>query len=206
MAGDLKYSRLSEAPRPFAYYPLLQHYVPAFAIQARATGDVSYAMRRVRDHMQSLDATIPIVKPTTFGEQTRAALNVYQLAASALTMFGVMTIVLAAIGIYGLVSYTVRQSTQEIGICMAIGASRSAVVWTFLGRGTWLAGIGAVIGLVVAIAVSGAIASLLYGVGARNLVSFSGGTAVVMATALLASLLPAWRASRVDPLTALRRN
>lgn len=68
------------------------------------------------------------------------------------------------------------------------------------------AGIGAVIGLVIAIAVSGAIASLLYGVGARDLVSFSGGTAVVMATALLASLLPAWRASRVDPLTALRRN
>ena len=206
VVGDLKYSRLSKAPHPFTYYPLLQNYVPSFAIQARTNGDLSYAMRRVRDHMQSLDATIPIVKPMTLADQTRAALNIYQLAASALTMFGVMTIVLAAIGIYGLVAYTVRQSTQEIGIRMAIGASRSAVVWTFLGRGTWLAGIGAVIGLVVAIAVSGAIASLLYGVGARDLVSFSGGTAVVMATALLASLLPAWRASRVDPLTALRRN
>ena len=76
-------------------------------------------------------------------EQTRVALAIYQLAAGALTMFGVMTIVLAAIGIYGLVAYTVQQSTQEIGIRMAVGAGRSDVVWTFLRRGTTLAAIGA---------------------------------------------------------------
>lgn len=204
VAGDLKYSRLAEAPRPFVYYPLLQNHVPSFAIQARAAGDLSYAMRRVRDQVTALDPAIPIVRSMTLSEQTRVALSVYQLAAGALTMFGVVTIVLAAIGIYGLVAYTVQQSTQEIGIRMAVGASRGDVVWNFLGRGTMLAGIGAAIGLVVAIAASGAIASLLYGVGGRDLVAFGGGTAIVMAIALLASLFPAWRASKTDPLAALR--
>ncbi len=102
--------------------------------------------------MQALDPTIPITRSTTLTEQTRVALSVYELAAGALTMFGVMTIVLAAIGIYGLVAYTVQQSTQEIGIRMAVGAQRRDVAWSFLRRGAGLPAIGAVIGLVIAVA------------------------------------------------------
>jgi ABC-type antimicrobial peptide transport system permease subunit len=119
-------------------------------------------------------------------------------------MFGMMTIVLAAIGIYGLVAYTVQQSTQEIGIRMAVGASRGNVVWGFLRKGAGLAAAGTAIGLVLAAAASGAIRSLLYGVGARDVISFGGGTAIVMTIAILASLVPAWRASKTDPLSALR--
>jgi macrolide transport system ATP-binding/permease protein len=204
VARDLKYSRLSEGPRPFVYYPLLQTYVPGLTIHARATGDLTYAMRRVRDHVQALDPTIPITRSTTLTDQTRVALSVYELAAGALTMFGVMTIALAAIGIYGLVAFTVQQSTQEIGIRMAVGAQRRDVAWIFLGRGATLAGIGAAIGLVIAIAVSGAIQSLLYGVGARDVIAFAGGTILVMSIALTASLFPALKASRTDPLSALR--
>ena len=204
VVGDLKYSRLSEPPRPFVYYPLLQSYAPAFNIHARARVDLRYALRRVRDHVQSIDPAIPIVRSITLSEQTRVALLVYELAAAALTMFGAMTIALAAIGIYGLVSFTVQQSTQEIGIRMAIGAARTDVVWTFLRRGATLAGLGSAIGLVLAVAASGAIGSLLYGVGARDVIAFGGGTLVVMFVAIAASILPAWRASRVDPLKALR--
>ena len=204
VANDLKYSRLSEAPRPFVYYSMLQYYVPGVTIHARARGDLNYAMRRVRDHVQQLDATIPITRSTTLADQTRVALSVYELSAGALTMFGVMTIVLAAIGIYGVIAYTVQQSTQEIGIRMAIGASRANVAWNFLSRGATLAGIGAAIGLVIAIAVSGAIRSLLYGVGARDFLAFAGGTGLVMAIALAASFFPAWKASKTDPLAALR--
>jgi ABC-type antimicrobial peptide transport system permease subunit len=98
----------------------------------------------------------------------------------------------------------VQQSTQEIGIRMAIGASRGDVLWNFLSRGAGLAAIGAAIGLTGAIAASGALRSLLYGVGARDLIAFAGGTAVVMTIALLASVVPAWRASKTDPLAALR--
>ncbi len=101
--------------------------------------DSAYAMRRVRAHVQEIDPAIPIVRSATLSEQTRVALSVYELAAGALTMFGVMTIVLAAIGIYGLVAFTVQQSTQEIGIRMAVGAQRRDVAWSFLGRGAKLA-------------------------------------------------------------------
>ena len=204
VARDLKYSRLSEGPRPFVYYPLLQSYVPSVHVHARSNGDLNYAMRRVRDHLQAIDSTIPITRSATLNEQTRVALSVYELAAGALTMFGVMTIVLAAIGIYGLVSYTVQQSAQEIGIRMAVGANRANVVWNFLRRGASLATAGAVIGLILASAASGAIGSLLYGVGARDVTSFAAATAIVMAIAVLASLVPAWRASKTDPLSALR--
>ena len=203
VARDLKYSRLSEGPRPFVYYPLLQTYAPSLTIHARAAGDLNHSMRRVRDHVQALDSTIPITRSTTLTEQTRVALSVYELAAGALTMFGVMTM-LASIGIYGLVAYTVEQSTQEIGIRMAVGAQRRDVAWSFLSRGAGLAGIGAVIGLAIAITVSGAISSLLYGVGARDVIAFAGGTGLVMSIALMASFFPAWKASRTDPLTALR--
>ena len=204
VVGDLKYSRLSEGPRPFVYYPLLQSYSPALTIHARTPGDLSYATRRVRHHVVEIDPAIPIVRAVTLAEQTRVALSVYELAAGALTMFGVMTIVLAAMGIYGLVAYTVQHSTQEIGIRMAIGARRSDVVRDFLGRGATLAAIGATIGVALALAASGAIESLLYGIGARDLISFAGGTLLVMFIALSASMVPAWRASKTDPLKALR--
>ena len=204
VARDLKYSRLSEEPRPFVYYALLQNYMPGLTIHARSIGDSASALRRVRDHVQKLNPSIPITRSMMLSEQTRVALSVYELAAGALTMFGVMTIVLAAIGIYGLVAYTVQQSTQEIGIRMAIGANRMDVLWDFLRRGAVLAGIGAVIGLVLAAAASGAIRSLLYGVGARDAIAFGGGTLVVMSIAIVASMVPAWRASRTDPLSALR--
>jgi predicted permease len=204
VARDLKYSRLSEAPRPFVYYPLLQNYAPLLTIHARTTGDLRYALQRVHDQLQAIDPTIPIMRSSTLKERAKVALSVYELAAGALTMFGVMTIVLAAIGIYGLVAYTVQQSTQEIGIRMAVGAQRRDVALNFLGRGAGLAAIGAAIGFAIAFAVSGAIGSLLYGIGARDVIAFAGGTAIVMGIALTASFFPAWKASRVDPLTALR--
>ena len=204
VANDLKYSRHSEAPRPFVYFPLLQSYAPSLTIHARTSGELPHALRRVREHVNAIDPAIPIVRSTTLAEQTRTALSVYQLAAGSLTMFGVMTILLAAIGIYGLIAYTVQQSTQEIGIRMAVGAGRGDVAWTFVKRGTVLAGIGAAMGLVAAAAMSGALRSLLYGVGARDVVSFVAATALVMTIALFASLIPAWRASKTDPLSALR--
>jgi predicted permease len=204
VARDVKYSRLSEPPRPYVYYPLLQEYVPSFIIHARATGDVALALRRLRHHVNTIDPAIPIVRSMTLQEQTRVALSVYTLGAGVLTMFGTLTIILAAIGIYGLVSFSVQQSTQEIGIRMAVGARRADVMLTFLRRGTSLAAIGAVAGLALAFALSRSIRSLLYGVAASDALSFTAATAIVMAIAVAASLLPAWSASKTDPLSALR--
>jgi ABC-type antimicrobial peptide transport system permease subunit len=154
--------------------------------------------------VNTLDPAIPIVRANTLAEQTRVALSVYELGAGALTMFGMLTIVLAAIGIYGLMAYSVKQSTQEIGIRMAVGASRTDVMLTFLGRGTGLAAIGAVAGLALALAMSRSIGSLLYGVTAYDALAFTAATIIVMGIALAASVFPAWSASTTDPLTALR--
>ena len=124
VARDVKYARLPEEPRPYVYFPLLQSYLPALTIHARAVSDTGDALKQVRQHVNTLDPQIPIVRSVMLAEQTRVALAIYQMAAGAITMFGVMTILLAALGIYGLVAYTVQQSTQEIGIRMAVGAGR----------------------------------------------------------------------------------
>ena len=205
VVGDLKYSRLTEEPRPYVYWPLMQSYSSQVTIHARSrTTDAAAALRRTRDRVRNLDPLLPIARSLTLAEQSRQALSVYQMAAGALTVFGTMTIVLAAIGIYGLVAYTVKQSTHEIAIRMAVGASRGDVAWTFVKRGLSLAGAGAAIGLVVAAGLSGSIRSLLFGVSGHDAVAFGLATGMVVAIALAASLLPAWTASRTDPLSALR--
>jgi predicted permease len=201
---DLKYSRLTEDPRPYFYLPIRQSYTSQITIHARSVADATDALRQTRDRVRAIDPLLPIARSLTLAEQARQALSVYQMAAGALMMFGVMTILLAAIGIYGLVAYTVKQSTHEIGIRMAVGASRGDVAWTFVKRGTTLAAAGASVGLALAFAASGAIQSLLYGISSRDLLSFGGGIAIVMVVALLASFLPAWRAAMTDPLAALR--
>ena len=126
------------------------------------------------------------------------------LAAAMLFVFGVAGMALALMGTYGLVSYTVEQSTREIGIRMALGASGPSVVRGFLARGLRLGAIGVALGVVVARAASRFLGSVLYGVSATDALSFAGAVAVVMAGVVVASLVPAWRAARTNPLTALR--
>jgi ABC-type antimicrobial peptide transport system permease subunit len=126
------------------------------------------------------------------------------MAAGVLMVFGVIAMILTALGTYGLVSYAARQSTHEIGIRIAIGASRAELLRRFLGRGLRLGVAGAVCGLVGAIAVARLLASLLYGVSSTDATSFAGAVTMVLVTVLVASLIPAWRAARTDPIVALR--
>ena len=111
---------------------------------------------------------------------------------------------LAALGTYGLVSYTVKQSTHEIGIRMALGASGSNVVRAFVGRGLRLGAIGAAIGLIAALALTRLLASTLFGVSATDVRSFGTALAMVLGGVMVATLVPAWRAARTNPLSALR--
>jgi predicted permease len=204
VARDVKYARLTEPPRPYVYFPALQSEVTSLFIHARSPGDQTALLRRIRNHVHAVDPLVPVLSSRMLPETTRVALSVYELAAGLLSMFGLMTIVLASLGIYGLVAYSVRQSTQEIGIRLAVGASRGAVAWTFLKRGAGLAVAGTAIGLSIAAAAGGAMGTVLYGVSPRDAVAFGSGAAVVLAIALAASLVPAWRAARTDPLAALR--
>jgi predicted permease len=204
VARDIKYARLTESPRPYFYLPFLQAYTPAVTLHVRSTDAAIDVLDIVRKELRAADPNLPLLSSKLLIEQTRVALSPYEMAAGTLMMFGIMTILLSALGIYGLVAYTIQQSTQEIGVRIAIGASRVDVVRQFLGRGLALAAMGTTLGLAMALAVSRLLAAALYGVSAMDAVSFASGTAIVATIAVAASLIPAWRASQLDPLAALR--
>ena len=201
---DVKYLRLDEEPRPFVYLPYQQLPLAPMFVHVRARSEVATAIPRLRARMQSMDANLPILDARPLREQTELGMSVLQIAASVLAVIGVVAALLAALGTYGMVSYSARQSQHEIGIRVAVGANRTDVVRQFLARGLRLGAVGTVIGLIGAAALSRALVSLLYGVSATDLVSFSSASAMVLIVVGLASLIPAWRASRTDPIAALR--
>jgi putative ABC transport system permease protein len=181
-----------------------QNYLSSLTIHVRSQDAEAQLLARLRSTVQALDPNLPILDVTMLREQTRTALSIFTMAASTLMTFGVFAMILTALGTYGLVSYAARQSTHEIGIRIAIGADRGHLLRRFLARGLRLGAAGAVCGLVIAFVVARLLTSLLYGVSATDPVSFTAALAVVMTIVLVASLIPAWRASRTDPIAALR--
>ena len=204
VARDVKYSRVTEAPRPYVYLPFLQTYQPSMTIHARASAGVAPLIERLRMHAQALDPDLPAFETRLLTDQARATLTILEMAADGLFIFGAAGLALAAMGIYGLVSYTVKQSTHEIGIRMALGARSVEVVWHFLRRGLRLGGIGVIVGTVSALVLTRLLGSVLYGVSAIDPVSFAGAVAVVVGGVVVATVIPAWRAARTPPLKALR--
>jgi putative ABC transport system permease protein len=186
--------------------PLLQRYQPAVVLQVRGAGSPADLIGRVRTQLQAIDPGLPVLDARPLEEQIRVALVGFEMAAGTLTMFGAMAGLLAAIGLYGLIAYSVEQSRHEVGICMALGASRADVLRRFLHRGLRLGVIGASIGLVVAAAAARFMSAVLYGVSAMDPGTFAAGAAAVLAISAAASFVPAWRASTTDPIAALRRH
>lgn len=206
VARDLKYSRLTEPARPYVYSAAAQNYRPGLVVHARSRATGTAILGQLEQHVRTLDPDLPILSSRMLAEQARGDLGTFEMAASALVMFGGMTIALSALGIYGLVSYTVKQSAQEIGIRLAVGASRTDVVRRFVGRGLRLAAAGALVGLAAAVGITQLVANAIGNLGAIDVTSAITATALVMAIALGASIVPAWRGSRTDPLSALRRH
>jgi predicted permease len=204
VARDIKYSRVTESPRPYVYFPLEQSYASSMVLHARTRDPIAATLDRLRGVVQSLDANLPVIQARPLIDYTRLSLSVFGMASRLLTLFGIIALVLAALGTYGLVAYAAQQSTREIGIRMAIGASRGDVLTRFFGRGLRFGAIGAAGGLVISLATSRAVASLLYGVAATDAVSFSLAAVSVLLVVAAASLIPAWRASRTNPIVALR--
>jgi predicted permease len=204
VARDIKYARVTEDPRPHVYVPSAQNYLRSMVIHVRSQDPEPALLARIRSTIQSIDPNVPIVRASMLKDLTKAALGIFAMAAGTLTVFGAIAMLLTALGTYGLVAYTARQSTHEIGIRIAIGADRADLLRRFLGRGVRLGTAGAACGLVISLVITRLLSSLLYGVSPTDLVSFSGALALVMAIVVAASLIPAWRASRTDPIAALR--
>ena len=205
VARDVKYSRVNEAPRPYVYLPFLQTYRAAMMLHARGSVSAATAIERVRAHIQAIDPELPIGDARPLSDQTRTTLLFLELASAGLFIFGIAGMALAAMGIYGLVSYAVKQSTHEIGIRMALGARSVEVVWQFLRRGLRLGAIGLVIGTAAALALTRLLGGVLYGVSATDPVSFAGALLVVLGGVVVATIIPAWRAARTPAMAAMQQ-
>jgi predicted permease len=205
VARDIKYARLTEGPRPHVYEPFDQRYEPERVLHVRARGlDERALIDLARAQVGSVDSTVPILLSTMLRDQTKLALNIFEMAGGMLSVFGAIAMALAALGTYGLIAYAAKQSTHEIGIRMAVGASRGHVARQFLQRGLRLGTIGALLGLLAAGALTRLLAGLLYGVSTFDTMSFVSALGAVLLAVLAASSIPAWRASRTDPIAALR--
>jgi predicted permease len=201
---DVKYARINEAPRPYVYLPFFQAPRSSMIVHARGSAGAVALLEQARREVHRLDPDLPILDARTLHEQTSLALSILTMTARILATLGFMAMALASMGIYGLVSYSAKQSTHEIGIRMALGATRSDVVRRFLARGVWLGVIGAALGMGASYAVTRFLAAQLYGVSATDPASFATAMAFVLGSTAAAAVAPAWRAARTDPMTALR--
>jgi ABC-type antimicrobial peptide transport system permease subunit len=161
-------------------------------------------LNAIRNEVRNLDPTLPLYEVKTMTEHMKLSLFPARIAATVLGGFGIVALTLAAIGIYGVTSYSVAQRTREIGIRMALGAQLSDVLKLILSHGVKLTILGVGIGLAGAYALTRALTSLLYGVSASDPLTFGFISLILMLVALLACYLPARRATKVDPLEALR--
>jgi putative ABC transport system permease protein len=186
------------------YLPAPQAPLPAMTLVLRTAVDPATLIPAMRSLVRSVDIDQPVFQVATMDATRATGRASQQLATSLLGSFAAVALLLAAIGIYGVIAYSVGQRTREFGIRMSLGARRLDVLRLVVRQGLMLAAIGIAVGLAGAFALTRLLASLLYGVNATDPLTFAGVTGLLAAVAVAASFLPAWRATRVDPVIALR--
>jgi predicted permease len=203
---DSKIYRLTEPPTPYFYVPMRQIYRPEMGLvfYARTSGSIDGAVKALRREAQAVDPAVPLFNATSLNDSIAASLFTQRISANLLSVLGGVALLLAAIGLYGVMGYSVAQRTNEIGIRMALGAQRGDVQRLVLGNGARLAGVGVIGGVVAAIPLTRLLSSLLFGVSPTDPSTFGEVAILLTAVALLACYIPARRAMRVDPMVALR--
>src|SRR5262245_26342601 len=204
VARDIKHVSLLEPSRPHVYKPLFQNYRQGMTLHVRAAGNPSVQIAAVRREVQNLDKNLPVFGVKTLAEQLRDLLLPQRSLATLIGFFGLLTLSLVSIGLYGVMSYLVTERTYEIGIRIALGARRTDALLLVLRQGIMLVVFGTVIGLAVTLAITRILSSALYGVSANDALTYTGASLLIIFTALLACSIPARRATKVDPMVALR--
>lgn len=199
-----KYQSLAEEPKPFLYRCMLQDYEPGVQIVVRTQGDTAQVISGLRHQVQQLDSRMALVGVETFAQHMQLPLFPAQATGVVLGTFGLLGMILAVIGLYGVIAYLVSQRTHEVGVRMALGATGADVLQLVVWQGLQLTLIGVGLGLVGAFAITRVLSSLLYGISATDPISFFSVAVLLTGVALLASYIPARRATRVDPMIALR--
>jgi ABC-type antimicrobial peptide transport system permease subunit len=189
---------------PAVFRPQFRDYDTVCTLVVRTSGDPRSVIPALRNEIQNMAATLPLYDIKTLTEHMNIPLFPARMAANVLGSFGVLALVLAAIGIYGVMSYVVAGRTREIGLRMALGAQLRQVRQLILRQGMMLAGIGLILGLAVVFVLARFLTSMLYGVSPSDPVTFLGISFLLAMVALLACYLPARRAARIDPMIAIR--
>ncbi len=200
---DAKYDSLRDAAPPTMYVPYLQSTLGTMAFEVRTAGDPTSAIASIREAVRQVDPNLPLMRVSTQLEQIEQRRSQERVFAQAYALFGGLAVLVASIGLFGLMSYSVARRTNEIGIRMALGAERRAVVRMIMGESLLLVVIGLVVGLATALAAGRLAATLLFGLAPTDIATFAIAMLVMTAVSAFAGYLPARRAARVDPLVAL---
>jgi ABC-type antimicrobial peptide transport system permease subunit len=204
VARTAKYRNLLETPKPFFYVPLRQNFSAVAALQIRTPqGAAAMAPALVRE-IHALDANVAPGELITMREQVDRTTASQRIAVTILGVFGGLALFLAAIGLYGVMSSTVSQSARELALRMALGASGRDLLRLVMSKGLALTAGGVVLGAAAALELTRLMGYLLYKVSPRDPLAFGSAFVVISVASLLACFLPAWRATRTDPLGALR--
>jgi putative ABC transport system permease protein len=204
VVGNIRHLGLAAEPRPEAYMHTLQGPLNNPQLVVRTAGDAAAAISSIRGVIRAADPNIIISRVSTMEDVRYASLAAPRFNTILFGVFAVLALALGLVGIYGVMAYTVTQRTHEIGIRMALGALPGDVLRMVVGHGMKLAGAGAVIGIAAALGVTRVMRALLFETSPTDPLTFAVVVALLVAVALLACIVPALRATRVDPLIALR--
>jgi predicted permease len=204
VVGDAKYGTLTEETRSMAYYPYAQKPQPLRNLIVRISGQPEQVIGSVRQAIKQVNRNLPIDAVETLSDHIGRSLVQQKLIARLASFFGLLALLLACIGLYGLMSYAVARRTKEIGIRIALGAGKSNVLWLILREVLILVVIGIVVGLVAALSTTRAATALLFGLKPNDPLTIAFATLLLLVVAIVAGYLPARRAARVDPMVALR--
>jgi putative ABC transport system permease protein len=192
------------SPKFNAYCPYYQHLTHYEYLVLRSAGDPRGLLPALRRTVAAIDPALPLGRVTTFDETVAGSFGTRKLAALSVSIFSGASLFLSAVGLYGVLAYMVSRQTREIGVRIAVGALSWNIQMLILKRGFAIVGLGIIIGLLTAIGFSGFVGSLLYGVGSNDPFAIGLSILVLCLAALVACLLPALRAIRINPVTALR--
>ena len=206
VARDSKYVTVGEDPKPFMYQPIAQAYRPTANVLVKSKGGATEAIGALRAAVGAIDPNLPLFGVMTLDAATSISLVPVKLAASLTAALGVLALVLGTLGLFGVMSYLVRQRTREIGIRMALGAHSAAVTALITRQGMLWTAVGLALGLSGAFGAARLISGFLYGIGAADPITFGVITVLITTTAFVACYVPARRASHIDPLVALRED
>ena len=201
---DVKYRQVNEQPVRLMYFPVFQSNRQGLTIHVRTSGDPASLAPVVRKEIAGMDPNLPVFGVQTLRETVGSSAIQQRMAGSMMGAFGLLALALASVGIYGVLAYAVSQRTHEIGIRMALGAGRGDVLKLVLRQGLLLISIGTIIGVAGAFGLTRLTSSLLFGVSPTDPVTYLGAAALLIGVSLLACYFPAWRATKVDPMVALR--